>query len=535
MRSPASWLARQAPHWVLLVAFRLFHHEAEAQIYKLEDTPVPGNRSMHMLYTYYIYSSEDAPERPFGAPYVKYHGLVSHVAHGNDMELKDYVGIQLSLVKYEDFWTLIDPHHFCCGPAEVEQKLCDHEDQLLVNKPPSTRYRDAAVYTHTIRFPNSSSFQSEDKKLRVRETGVYILMLSNCGLHNGAVIYGSAVVKNAYGFLPGNEYHKMPFYGWLSLIYMVMAVIWTVLSLRWWKEVFNLQHCIAAVILLGLVESFVWYIFFTDWNASGTRGNIFFLIAILASVMKSIFSYLLVLVASLGWGVTRPYLDQDTMFRIKAMSFLYIVLGAAREVVLSFQHSHSLPLAFVLLCLLPVSLLNGVIFYWVFTALSSLIQTLKDRGQTAKLLLFQRLWWILIISLSVATVTLLYQIFAVSQKLVTRWHNQWLFTDGVSHILFLFILTVMMYLWAPHQHSQRYAYSQQVDSKEVDDDGKPIGGGADPWAEEEGDDDNDDDLFTKTKADTIGASDSGAAVLQDTMAELDRLGLEEDTPVEKMA
>ena len=27
---------------------------------------------------------------------------------------------------------------------------------------------------------------------------------------------GSVVVKNAYGFLPGNEYHKMPFYGWPS-------------------------------------------------------------------------------------------------------------------------------------------------------------------------------------------------------------------------------------------------------------------------------------------------------------------------------
>jgi hypothetical protein len=497
---------------------------------------------MHMLYTYYIYSSEDAPDRPFGAPYVKYHGLVSHALASSgrsDVELKDYVGIQLSLVKYEDFWTLVDPHHFCCGQAEVQAGLCALEDQLLVKKAPNTRYRDAAVYTHTVRFPNSSSFTSEDKKLRVRETGVYILMLSNCGTQNGAVIYGSAVVKNAYGFLPGNEYHKMPFYGWLSLIYMVLAVIWMVLSLRWWKEVFSLQHCIAGVILLGLVESFVWYVFFTDWNASGTRGNVVFVIAILASVAKSIFSYLLVLVASLGWGVTRPYLDQGTTLRIKATCFLYIVLGVAREVVLSFQHSHSLPLAFVLLCLLPVSLLNGMIFYWVFTALSGLIQTLKDRGQTAKLLLFQRLWGILIISLGIATVTLLYQIFAVSQKLVTRWHNQWLFTDGVSHILFLFILAVMMYLWAPHQHSQRYAYSQQVDSKEVDDDGKPIGGPADPWAEADAaEEDNDDDLFTRPKADlanTIGASDSGTAVLQDTMAELDRLGLDEDTPVEKMA
>merc|ERR1712178_527171 len=117
-------------------------------------------------------------------------------------------------------------------------------------------------------------------------------------------------------------------------------------------------------------------------------------------------------------------------------------------------------LAFVLLCLLPVSLLNGLIFYWVFTALSGLIQTLKDRGQTAKLQLFQRLWNILILSLGIATATLLYQIFALSRSMATQWMNQWLFTDGVSHILFMLVLAAMMYLWAPHKNSQRYAYSQ---------------------------------------------------------------------------
>jgi hypothetical protein len=498
-----------------------------------------------MLYTYYVFSSEEAPERPFGDPFVKYHSMVAHSTTSQpDTSFKDYVGVQLSLMKYEDFWTLIDPKHFCCGRAEVEKGLCKAVDQLLVKKAPGQRYRDVEVYQQVVRFPDGPSFEPTDVKLRVRETGVYILMISNCGLKQGASITGNVQVKNAYGFLPGNEYHKMPFYGFLSFVYLVFAIIWGVLSYRWWKEVFAIQNCIAGVIVLGAVEAFIWYIFFWDWNSSGSRRNVLFVFAILTSVAKSIFSYMLVLVAALGWGITRPYLDKDIMLRIKAVVVLYIVLGVAREAVLSFMHSHSLPLSFVLLCLLPVSLLNGVIFYWVFTALSSLIQSLKDRGQTAKLQLFQRLWSILIVSLGVASVTLLYQIFSFSRSLVSQWMHQWLFTDGVSHILFLVVLVAMMYLWAPHQNSNRYAFSS-TDTKEPDnEDGKPANA-ADSWIDEGGEDDEDDDSFwsstraapatSGTTGEVIGATPAATSVLKNTMAELDKLGVEEGAPAEKMS
>merc|ERR1740121_2132660 len=255
----------------------------------------------------------------------------------------------------------------------------------------------------------------------------------------------------------------MPFYGWLSFVYAGMAFVWMGLSLRWWRELFHIQYCIAVVIFLGLIEAFLWWIFFNDWNRTGIRGRFLFIMAILSSVVKSVFSYMLVLVASLGWGVTRPYLDHRTIMKVQAVSFLYIVLDFIRESVLSFRHSHSLSLAFVLLCLLPVALLNGAIFYWIFTALSSLMETLRERRQSEKLLLFERLWRILVFALAIASMTLLFQIFDLSRSISIRWHYQWFFADGMSHILFLLVLAAMMYLWAPAANSQRYAYSTQVE------------------------------------------------------------------------
>merc|ERR1712154_210079 len=67
-----------------------------------------------------------------------------------------------------------------------------------------------------------------------------------------------------------------------------------------------------------------------------------------------------------------------------------------------------------------------------------------------------------IAALTFATLTLLFQIFNLSRSLTARWKYQWMLTDGISHLLFLVVLATMMYLWAPHKYSQRYAYSQQI-------------------------------------------------------------------------
>lgn len=521
-----------------------------AQIYHFDRATIPANKSLHVLYTYYIYSRKDSPEHTDQQAFVKFHSVSSRtMGRLTDRELSDYEGIQLSIMKFDDFWNVIDPKKFCCSWEDVQARKCKKSDQLLVQKPPGATLEDTNVYLHTARFPNSSTFHPRDKRMDVHSTGVYILMFSNCGDYTDATVSGSVLVKNPYGYLPGIDYHKMPFYGWLSLGYTFLAVIWMALSLRWWRELFNIQNCVAVVILFGLMESFLWYIYFNDWNTNGTRGKFLFVLAILSSVVKSVFSYMLVLVASLGWGVTRPFLDKMVVLKIQAVCFLYIVLDVIREVVLSFRHTHSLSLAFVLLCLLPVSLLNGAIFYWVFTALSTLIQTLQERKQTAKLVLFQRLWRILVFSLTVATGSLLYQIFTFSRSISSRWMYQWMFTDGVSHIIFLFVLICMMYLWAPHKYSQRYAYSQLVDYRDADDEndsGKPTS-----WAEDTGLDDeaaDNDDFWNHTRGVNFDADDSGntgspsgrvignsgGVSVKETNRDLDNFGVGEEPVAEKL-
>merc|ERR1712066_123877 len=119
----------------------------------------------------------------------------------------------------------------------------------------------------------------------------------------------------------------------------------------------------------------------------------------------------------------------------------------------------------------------------------------EKRRQVDKLVLFQRLWKVLVFAMGVASLMLLWQIVDLSRSLTIRWHYQWLFADGISHLLFFFVLVVMMYLWAPHTNSQRYAYSQQADAKEEKDELSA----SRSWADEEGiAEEEDDDSFWAT-------------------------------------
>ena len=52
-----------------------------------------------------------------------------------------------------------------------------------------------------------------------------------------------------------------------------------------------------------------------------------------------------------------------------------------------------------------------------------------------------------------------------------KWSTLWIFTDGVNHVVFLAVLLAMMWLWAPSDITQRYAYSYQLEMTDS------IGGG----------------------------------------------------------
>ncbi|CAJ0914533.1 9080_t:CDS:2, partial [Entrophospora sp. SA101] len=47
---------------------------------------------------------------------------------------------------------------------------------------------------------------------------------------------------NPYGELPASDYPKLPFYGSLSLTYLVIGLLWMTLSILHWRDILPVQE-----------------------------------------------------------------------------------------------------------------------------------------------------------------------------------------------------------------------------------------------------------------------------------------------------
>jgi len=458
----------------------------DAQIYTMDNEPVPESKSLETVSAFYVFDHQDAPDTSAGTPSVRFQASAKVTDTSN--KFKDYQGLQLSIMPLRDFWKRISKDKFC--GLQQKPSAPSNSDTLLLQKPELVSPGDVFVYVATVPIRTTDDTTPPDATtLSIRSTGVYVLSISNCGDLNGGTISGTVIVKNAYGFLPGKDYYKMPFYGWLSLAYIFLAACWLIATLRHRNDVYAIQHCIGAVLLLGLLEAILWWVFYKNWNAAGHRGRYLFTLSVFASVSKSMFSYMLVLVASHGWGVTRPYLDPETTKMIKVLSISYIVLGTVKEVVMQFRAQYSLSVSFVLLCLVPVFAISGLIFWWIIRSLTLLIETLKERRQFDKLTQFERLWRLLVATAIMGAVILLVQTYEASHSVSLRWKVEWFWNDGLPHMIFLFVLGAMMFLWYPGPVSKLYVYSGVGEDDKADKE-------ENPWADE-GPDDGDDDSFWK--------------------------------------
>lgn len=232
----------------------------------------------------------------------------------------------------------------------------------------------------------------------VAKSGVHYLLFSSCEPRTGPVaLDGSTLWMNPYGFLPGELYHLLPFYGAMSLLYLSLGVLWLILCARYWRELLRLQNCISGVIALGMVETATWYFDYVSFNASGTRGLGPVVVGVFASSVKKTVSRLLVLVVCLGYGVVRPTLG-EAGWRVCVLGVLYFGCSMVLDTVSNVGPITDVSVPLRLLFIVPVALLDAAFYWWTFSALSATLAQLSSRRQSAKLTLYRQFSRVLLAS-----------------------------------------------------------------------------------------------------------------------------------------
>eukprot|EP00736_Rhodelphis_marinus_P013262 Rmarinus@m.5137 len=330
------------------------------------------------------------------------------------------------------------------------------------------------VYGHTGSFPRLHILGKDDTKTSISDkyyvtkTGIHKVLFAVCQSNDPVTlplhVSGAQTWYNPYGFLPAQLYGFIPFFGALSLFYLLCGVVWCAMCIRHHLTLLKLQFCIAGVILLGMIETATLYFTLEKFNDNGEptccplAGELVFTSVVY--VAKRTVSRILVLVVSMGWGHVKPTLG-DQSGRVALLGFVYFVFAMLLDIVDKVEHFQEMNVGARLLFIVPVAFLDACFMLWIFMALSGTVRQLKERRQEAKLQLYNRFTKAMMAFVALAVLWTLYHAYVIigNERESNQWRTMWMM-EAFWHSLYAGILFVIMILWWPSKNSLRYAYTE---------------------------------------------------------------------------
>ncbi|XGW33641.1 hypothetical protein V3C99_017780 [Haemonchus contortus] len=305
--------------------------------------------------------------------------------------------------------------------------------------------------------------------------GIYFLVMKVIGIRYPRTSYSdeyniTITVKwrQPHGFLSAIDYPLLRFYVLMCVFYGTLAFIWMVLCIKYYKDILRIQYWIGAVIVLGMIEKAFFLAEYSTMNNSGRSVEGVLELAELVSCAKRTMSRVLVIIVTVGYGVVKPRLG-NTLSQVAGVGLVYFVFCAI-EGLARVSKNHVEAAKQKQFAALPLVITEMVIFYWIFTSLGSTMRTLKLRRNEVKLTVYRHFMSTLVFAAIASVIfmmwSLLYHIFPTCLK---DWKELWVDT-AFWHVLFCFILVVIVVLWRPSVNNQRYAFTPLLDDSEDEND-----------------------------------------------------------------
>ncbi|XP_035390144.1 transmembrane protein 87A isoform X1 [Electrophorus electricus] len=265
-------------------------------------------------------------------------------------------------------------------------------------------------------------------------------------------------MKGSYQYISASEWPLMIFYMVMCIIYVLLGVLWLLLSACYWRDLLRIQFWIGGVIFLGMLEKAVYYAEFQSIRYDGlsVQGAVVF--AEVLSAVKRTLARVLVIIASLGYGIVKPRLGA-LLHRVVGVGLLYLSFSIVEGVLRVNSAEDDL----VLLAAIPLAVLDSTLCWWIFISLAQTMKLLRLRRNVVKLSLYRHFTNTLIFAVIASVVFIVWttKTFKLS-KCQSDWRELWI-DDAFWRFLFSTILLVIMFLWRPSANNQRYAFSPLVD------------------------------------------------------------------------
>merc|ERR1712137_197376 len=347
---------------------------------------------------------------------------------------------------------------YCCTPTLHQSLICPSvgyvivSDDALLQKEVSLLRVNLADTISQLDFHTSS--------------GMYYIKYFNCHQSGAGTVHINGTISwmNPFGNLSAELYPFVWFFALMTIFYLVIGVIWMILSAIYWNQLLVLQNCIAGVIFLGMVECITWYFDFLSYNIGGEFNWVAISIGVFSSTVKRTVSRLLVLVVSMGFGVVKATLGTSS-YQVFFLGGLYFVVSLTQQLILTYlREGESEFLNFLATVIIfPAALLDTIFYWWIFLSLSRTIQQLTLRKQEVKLRMYTSFLYVLIGSGFVTVAVIIYQtILIITSSEDAMWNTWWIF-QAFWHLLYFTIMLAIAFLWRPTTNNTRYAYKEADD------------------------------------------------------------------------
>lgn len=249
------------------------------------------------------------------------------------------------------------------------------------------------------------SGKSDQSILTIAKDGIYVMLFEMTSVDQDFSANLTFKFQGPNGYLTAKDEPMLHFYAFMCLFYMSLALVWTVFSILYWDSLLRIQFWIMAVILLGLLEKACFYFEYHQANEYGSASLKLALIAEIVSCVKRTLSRILVLIVSMGFGITKSRLGDEANVRITVISVLYFIMASIESYLRLIQSQSKDESKQLILAAVPLALIDSLICWWIFTSLISTIRALKLRRISVKLDFyrhFQNVSWIEILQIFIA-------------------------------------------------------------------------------------------------------------------------------------
>ncbi|XP_022762901.1 transmembrane protein 87A-like [Durio zibethinus] len=353
----------------------------------------------------------------------------------------------------------------CCTPDLAKLEGCKQGEVIRI---PSATDINWPIVLNIQFSENYLSTSMDNAEVPITKTGMYNLFFIACDPKlKGTVMSGKTVWKNPDGYLPGRMAPLMKFYLYMTIAYLLLSAVWFSQYMRFWKDILQLQHCITAVIGLGLFEMILWYLDHANFNDAGVRPVIITSWVVTVGAIRKTLSRLLILSVSMGYGVVRPTLGGLTT-KVLLLGTTYFLASELLDITEYVGTINDISGRARLFLVLPDALLDAFLILWIFTSISKTLEQLQAKRISVKLDLYRKFSNALAVAVIASVAWITYEVyFKATDPFNERWQSAWIIT-AFWDILSFALLCVICYLWAPSQSSQRYAYSEDA-AEEFDD------------------------------------------------------------------